>query len=72
MKSYVEDVMGLKPEGSKEKEKLGGVIEVLIQLRKQARAKKDWVTSDTIRNQLAEKGILLKDEKGGEMSWTLA
>jgi cysteinyl-tRNA synthetase len=31
--------------------------------------KKDFATSDKIRNQLSEVGIILKDEKGGEMSW---
>jgi cysteinyl-tRNA synthetase len=49
---------------------LKGVINVLIALRKEARAKKDWATSDKIRNQLAETGIQLKDEKDGEISWT--
>ncbi len=52
-------------------EQLKGAMKVLIDLRKQARAKKDWVTSDAIRNQLAEIGIMLKDEKGGAMSWNL-
>jgi cysteinyl-tRNA synthetase len=47
-------------------------MQVLINLRKEAKAKKDWVTSDAIRNQLAKQGILLKDEKGGEMSWSLS
>lgn len=72
MKVYVEDIMGLKSEDGAEKNKLSAVLNVLIELRKEARAKKDWVTSDKIRNQLAEQGILLKDEKNGEMSWTLA
>ncbi|MDB5195967.1 MAG: cysteinyl-tRNA synthetase, partial [Flaviaesturariibacter sp.] len=68
---YVEDILGLKSETAGEADKLKGVMQVLINLRKEARNRKDWVTSDAIRNQLAEQGILLKDEKGGEMSWTL-
>ena len=71
MKTYVEDILGLKAETIAEEDKLKGVMEVLIRLRKEARAKKDWATSDKIRNQLAEAGVLLKDEKDGEMSWTL-
>jgi len=47
-------------------------MEVLIELRKEARSKKDWATSDKIRNQLAEIGIQLKDEKDGNMSWNLS
>ena len=71
MKLYVEDIFGLKSETAGEKDKLKGVMKVLIDLRKEARAKKDWATSDKIRNQLAELGIQLKDEKTGEMSWSV-
>jgi cysteinyl-tRNA synthetase len=71
MKVYVEDILGLKAENAGEEDKLKAVMDVLITLRKEARAKKDWATSDKIRNQLAEAGVLLKDEKDGGMSWTL-
>ena len=72
MKIFVEDIFGLKSETAGEVDKLKGVMQVLIDLRKEARAKKDWMTSDKIRNQLAEIGIALKDEKDGNISWTLA
>lgn len=71
MKTYVEDIFGLQSETAGEADKLKGVVDVLIELRKEARAKKDWATSDKIRNQLAEIGIQLKDEKDGGMSWSL-
>jgi len=71
MKLYVEDIFGLKSETAAETNKLKGVMSVLIELRKEARAKKDWMTSDKIRNQLAEIGIQLKDEKDGNMSWNI-
>ena len=71
MEVYVEGILGLKHEKSAEENKLKVVMEVLIAIRKEARARKDWATSDKIRNQLAEAGILLKDEKDGAMSWTL-
>ena len=72
MKTYVEDIMGLQAESEGETDKLKGVMQVLIDLRKEARSKKDWATSDKIRNQLAEIGIQLKDEKEGGMSWSLS
>ena len=52
--------------------KLDGVIQVLIALRKEAKGRKDYVTSDKIRNELATLGVQLKDEKDGSMSYTLA
>jgi len=72
MELYVEDILGLKSETEAEAEKLKGVIQVLISLRKDARAKRDWATSDKIRNQLAEIGIQLKDDKDGNISWSLS
>jgi cysteinyl-tRNA synthetase len=72
LKTYVEDILGLRTEVLAGDDKMKGVMEVLIQLRKEARAKKDWATSDKIRNQLAEIGIQLKDEKNGNISWSLS
>ncbi len=71
MKTYVEDIFGLRQEEEVGSDKLKGAMDVLIALRKEARATKNWALSDKIRNQLAEVGIQLKDEKGGEMSWNL-
>lgn len=71
MKTYIEDILGLKAETIAEEDKLKGVMEVLISIRKEVRAKKDWATSDRIRNQLAEIGIQLKDDKDGNISWSL-
>ncbi len=69
MKLYVEEILGLQFETEGEAEKLKGAMQVLIGLRKEARAKKDWLTSDKIRNELAAIGIHVKDEKDGDMSW---
>jgi cysteinyl-tRNA synthetase len=68
-KSYLEDVFGLKSINEAESGKLQGVMQLLIDIRKEAKGKKDFATSDKIRNQLSELGIVLKDEKSGEMSW---
>jgi cysteinyl-tRNA synthetase len=69
MKVYMEDILGLKSVTEADNEKLKGVMDLLIDIRKEAKSKKDFATSDKIRNQLTRLGINLKDEKGGEMSW---
>ena len=68
-KAYIEEIFGLKDELNLNDGKLTGVMELLIEIRKEAKLKKDFATSDKIRNQLGSIGINLKDEKGGEMSW---
>ncbi len=45
--------------------KLSGTVELLIKLRAEARANKDFATSDKIRDELLELGIQLKDGKDG-------
>ena len=69
---FVEDIFGLKSELQGDYEKLDGVLQVLINLRKTAKAKKDYSTSDAIRKQLLELGIALNDEKDGEISYSFA
>jgi cysteinyl-tRNA synthetase len=69
-KLWLEDILGLK--NTKENsEILNSVMELLIEIRKEARANKDFETSDKIRNQLSAAGILLKDEKDGKISWEI-
>lgn len=69
MKDYVEIIFGLKGINEADNEKLSGVMNLLIEIRKEAKNKKDFATSDKIRNELTKMGIVLKDEKGGGMSW---
>lgn len=45
-------------------------IDLLLQIRSEAKAKKDWATSDLIRNRLAEIGFNVKDTKDG-FEWSL-
>ena len=71
-KVFLEEILGLQNVSATDNETFKGVIQLLIDIRKEAKAKKDFATSDKIRNQLIELGIQLKDEKGGEMSWTVA
>jgi cysteinyl-tRNA synthetase len=69
-KEYMEDVLGLTNDSNKEDGKLDGVIGLLIEIRKDAKARKDYATSDKIRLQLQQLGISLKDEKDGGVSYT--
>jgi cysteinyl-tRNA synthetase len=69
-KIWIEDILGLK--NSKENNQaLNSVMELLIDIRKEARTNKDFATSDKIRNQLSKAGIILKDEKTGNISWEI-
>lgn len=70
-KVWIEDIFGLKSVNEADNSRLQGVMQLLIDIRKEAKSKKDFATSDKIRNQLAQLGITLKDEKGGEMSWNI-
>jgi cysteinyl-tRNA synthetase len=70
--AYLETIFGLRAETDKEEGKLGGVMELLIEIRKEARTKKDYATSDKIRNQLMQLGIVLKDEKDGGISYSFS
>ena len=71
LKIWIEDIFGLKGVTEADNEKLQGVMQLLIDIRKEAKKRKDFATSDMIRNQLAGLGILLKDEKSGDMSWNI-
>jgi cysteinyl-tRNA synthetase len=67
---YLLDVFGLQPMEEAQTSKMDDAMQVLINIRKEAKLKKDFATSDKIRNELIEKGIQLKDEKDGSISWT--
>ncbi len=72
MKLFVEDIFGLKSDRADNSGKLDGVLQLLIDIRKEAKRRKDFVTSDKIRNELAALGVQLKDEKDGGMSYTIS
>lgn len=70
-RKFVEEVFGLRQEDAAgaADDTLDRVMQLVIDIRAQARANKDWPTSDLIRDQLAEAHIQLKDGKEGT-SWS--
>lgn len=65
------NVLGIKDEQSSNMmPTIEGLVKMIIDLRKDARANKDWTKSDELRDQLATLGIKIKDSKDG-VSWTL-
>ena len=67
LNTFVFDILGLekKQEQSDGSDTLAGVIQLLIELRNEARVNRDFATSDKIRDQLLELGVQLKDGKEG-------
>jgi cysteinyl-tRNA synthetase len=63
--SFVEVVLGLELTVGSTDSKLNPVMDLVIELRQQARENKDWTTSDKIRDGLAAAGIVIKDGKDG-------
>ncbi len=69
MQIFIFDILGLNNDSTTsdgaEEDKLSGVVEMLIKMRKNARDNKDWALSDEIRDELLALGIQLKDGKDG-------
>jgi len=66
MNTFVFDILGLKNNLEQNaSDKLNGVVDMLINMRKEARDNRDWALSDKIRDELATIGIQLKDGKEG-------
>ncbi|MEM9361999.1 MAG: cysteine--tRNA ligase [Bacteroidota bacterium] len=65
--SFVYDILGIEhiAQSKEDSNTLNGVMDLLIDLRNQARANKDFQTSDKIRDELTNLGIQLKDGKDG-------
>ncbi len=68
------DVLGIIPDELLEEAGVGltdDLVRILIEMRAEARQKKDWATADTIRDRLASIGIALEDSPEGTR-WRLA
>ena len=67
MHAFAFDILGLENVTNTENgsNKLSNAVEILIKLRQEARANKDFALSDKIRDELAVAGIQLNDGKDG-------
>jgi cysteinyl-tRNA synthetase len=63
--AFVFEVLGLKADSEQGVEYLDAAMQLLIDIRNQARKNRDFATSDRIRDALMDAGILLKDGKNG-------
>jgi cysteinyl-tRNA synthetase len=72
MHAFVFDVLGLKSELSNtlHDKILQGVMETILHIRQEAKAKKDFATSDKLRDDLLKNKIIIKDTKEG-VTWSI-
>ncbi|MBN8678516.1 MAG: cysteine--tRNA ligase [Chitinophagales bacterium] len=69
--TFLFDIFGLRDETTSgaDSSTIEGLMSLILEIRGQARAQKDFSTSDKIRDALAEVGITVKDGKEG-VSWS--
>ena len=72
---FIFDLLGLRDEARSGEENgsieaFGKAMDLLLSIRQQAKANKDWATSDKIRNELTALGFTIKDTKEGT-EWKL-
>ena len=72
--TFLFDILGILPKGaagaSGHREAFDGAMELLLSLRQEAKANKDWAKSDKIRDELTRLGFVIKDTKEGT-EWKL-
>ena len=72
--TYLFDVLGVRDESAGgegvDVEPYKKAVDLLLEIRKTAKANKDWATSDLIRNKMNEAGFDVKDTKDG-FEWKL-
>ncbi len=64
-RAVLTDVFGLLPESENQSRTMDGLMQFLIRMRAEARGRKDFATSDRIRDELLALGVQLKDGKEG-------
>lgn len=71
-KLYIEDIFGLKTDAKSDAgtDAYKKAIDLLLNIRLEAKRNKDWGTSDKIRNELTALGFSIKDTKDG-FEWSL-
>lgn len=71
MNDFVFDILGLQPISESKDGKTEELVNLLIEIRSEARENKDFATSDKIRDDLQEIGIRLKDDKDGKTTFEI-
>ncbi|MDR1725638.1 MAG: cysteine--tRNA ligase [Bacteroidales bacterium] len=62
----IKQILGLSEETNEDKKEIiDGLVTMILDLRAEARAEKNWVKSDFFRDKLLELGITIKDGKEG-------
>ena len=70
-KLFVEDILGLQTaDNSADNTAYKQAVDLLLEIRRQAKQNKDWATSDKIRNELTAIGFTIKDTKDG-FEWSI-
>ena len=70
-KLFVEDILGLQTaDNSSDNTAYKKAVDLLLEIRRQAKQNKDWATSDKIRNELTAIGFTIKDTKDG-FEWSI-
>lgn len=69
---YLIDILGMRVEENSgaANDAYKGAVDLLLEIRKQAKTNKDWATSDKIRDELGRLGFKVKDTKDG-FEWSL-
>lgn len=74
MDTFLVDILGIRTDsdgsGADGMRPYRNAVDLLLQIRAEAKSRKDWATSDLIRNRLAEIGFVIKDTKDG-VEWSL-
>lgn len=69
MNLFVFDILGLKREEKQSDDDMDGLMNLLLSIRAQAKANKDFATSDKIRDELIKLNFTIKDGKDGS-TWS--
>jgi cysteinyl-tRNA synthetase len=68
--TWLHGILGIQAEEKGNEDALDGVMQMLLTMRSEAKAAKNYALSDEIRNKLTELGFTIKDGKDGS-SWSL-
>ncbi|MDB5284679.1 MAG: cysteinyl-tRNA synthetase [Bacteroidota bacterium] len=68
--AFIKDILGVDKEEGGDNNVTEGLMNLILELRKDVRAKKDFASSDKIRDELLKLGIQVKDGKEG-VSWSV-